>query len=124
MANENVTHAPFQRAQLGSIAEEIRTVIYSYVNRASVAGVNRFATWPPATSRSRRAADSAVRQRIWRGRTGHRLEHDDIAAADRPIGRDVGRSRRHTDAGHLERHAKLGHEQHQRHVERAVAQLE
>lgn len=39
MANENVTHAPFQRAQLGSIAEEIRTVIYSYVNRASVAEV-------------------------------------------------------------------------------------
>ena len=39
MADENVTHAPFQRAQLGSIAEEIRTVIYSYVNRASVAEV-------------------------------------------------------------------------------------
>lgn len=39
MTDSNVTHAPFQRAQLGSMAEEIRNVIYSYANRASVAEV-------------------------------------------------------------------------------------
>ena len=39
MGDDNITHAPFQRAQLGSMAEEIREVIYSYANRASVAEV-------------------------------------------------------------------------------------
>lgn len=39
MTDSNVAHAPFQRAQLGSMAEEIRNVIYSYANRASVAEV-------------------------------------------------------------------------------------
>jgi len=36
---ETVVHGPFQRAQLGNMAEEIRAVIYSYANRASVAEV-------------------------------------------------------------------------------------
>jgi hypothetical protein len=39
MTSESVVHAPFQRAHLGSMAEEIRAVIYTYANRASVAEV-------------------------------------------------------------------------------------
>jgi hypothetical protein len=39
MTEESVVHAPFQRAQLGNMAEEIRTVVYRYANRASVAEV-------------------------------------------------------------------------------------
>jgi len=36
---DTVTHAPFKRAHLGKMAEEIREIIYSYVDRASVAEV-------------------------------------------------------------------------------------
>lgn len=34
-----VVHGPFKRAHLNEMAEEVRDVLYKYVNRASVAEV-------------------------------------------------------------------------------------
>lgn len=39
MSENNVTHAPFKREHLGSMADEIKAVIYTYVDRVSVAEV-------------------------------------------------------------------------------------
>jgi CTP synthase (UTP-ammonia lyase) len=72
----------------------------STIQRATarrVLGTYRLATWPLATSRNSRAADSAVRQLIWRGRIRHRFEHNHLAAADRAIGRHVVAAVSHTD---------------------------
>lgn len=39
MSESNITHAPFKREHLGSMADEIKAVIYTYVDRVSVAEV-------------------------------------------------------------------------------------
>ena len=36
---DKVVHGPFKRAHLNEMAEEVRDVLYKYVNRASVAEV-------------------------------------------------------------------------------------